>query len=137
MKRAFGKKIEWVEPNVRSTVSVGVPDCKLTVGDEVIPVELKFGKFVKNAFKLEMRPPQIRYHIMSARKGKKTAILFGIPFVGSEEEFMIYIIPGVNCPQDKYLDGGTWQVGTSVTLVSDLAKQINKIMRSAEFWESK
>lgn len=137
VRKAFGKNVEWVEPNVRSSVSVGVPDCRLKIGEEKFEVELKVGKLMKGAFKLDMRPPQVRYHIMGAKKGKKTAIMFAVPFVGSENEFMVYVIPGHACPRDKYVESFPWQVATSIVLPNDFKFSLKTILGSADFWKSK
>lgn len=102
IRAIMGKDVVWVEPNVRSTFGAGVPDCKFKFGSVEIPVELKFWEQNKFGLKCTMRPAQIRYHVMGARKGKRSAILFGVEVPGSNKEFAMYLVPNTKCPKENY-----------------------------------
>lgn len=136
MKAIFKKRVTWVEPNVRSTMGTGIPDCVLDL-DDPLPVELKMWKITKRGLKCPMRPPQIRYHIMNARKGKRSAILFGVPVEGSVNEFGMYMIPGSRCPRKDYeiaLSDCVF-VGMAFDWEVVVSARIEAAVRNRSFWK--
>ena len=136
VRAIMGKNCLWVEPNVKSTVGAGIPDCKFKIGKDEIPVELKCWQRTKKGLKCEMRPAQIRYHVMGARQGKKSAILFCEQIAGSTGEFMMYLVANHNCPQEPYAlrKKDAWLVGTSSDWDDSTRVRIDKILNDKEFW---
>lgn len=133
LKRVMGKDVEWIEPAWGSTV--GRPDCDLLFDEVRYPVELKLWKLTKFGIKCEMRPAQIRYHIMSAKKGLKTAIMFGLPIIGSANEYYVYMTPGRSCPKDNYeVIKDMFLIGTNAQLEKDMKKRIKETLQDERFW---
>jgi len=100
IKSIMGKDILWVEPSFGSTV--GLPDCELRFDGKTFPVELKFWKVTRFGLKCELRPAQIRYHVVSARTKIKTAILFAYALAGSESDYVMYLLSNRKCPKENY-----------------------------------
>lgn len=90
--------LEWVEHGLGGTA--GLPDCNLLCG-ESYPVELKMAhRMASGGYRVEIRPVQIRYHVLAARNGRKTAFLFGVE---KENGMSVYLMPGSYCPLDGKL----------------------------------
>lgn len=102
LRKVLGDDCKWVEPNVRSTIGAGVPDCLIKVGRKEIPVELKYWEVTKKGLNCKMRPSQIRYHVMGHKSGKKSAILFATDVIGSAGEFHMSLVPNSKCPHAPY-----------------------------------
>lgn len=138
VRAIMGKTCTWVEPNVGSTVGAGIPDCKFKLPDGTeVPVELKYWHRTKKGLKCEMRPAQIRYHVMGALKGKRSAILFGLDIVGSAGEFYIYLVPNSKCPQEPYDLKGSHATLVGTSSDWDVANnfKIIEILSDDAFWK--
>lgn len=142
VRYAFLKGIEWVEPAFGS--SPGLPDVNIDIGGGVsIPVELKMwdNKFKskslsESAVVAMMRPAQIRYHIMGARKGKRSAILYSTPIPDSDE-LELFLLNGKHAPVDKLLHdvkSNSVLIGTSEHLPGSIRYFITKILNDEAFW---
>lgn len=76
IKRLWGDGLAWVEQSTGGTV--GVPDVFIPMPDGYrLPVELKFWEMTVKGLRCEVRPSQIRYHVMEARAKRKTAFIVG------------------------------------------------------------
>ena len=137
LKAIMGKDVIWVEPNVRSTVGAGVPDCKLKFGSLEFPIELKFWEQNKLGLKCVMRPAQIRYHVMGAKKGKRSAILFGVDVKGPANEFAMYLIPNTKCPKEPYeiKKSDCAMIGYAYDDETSVKNRIAIALMSEEFWK--
>ena len=92
-------QVQWVEPAFGSTV--GLPDALVKISNVRIPVELKFWDQTsrERRIKAKMRPAQIRYHVMAARNGEQTAILYTLKKLGDvEADFDVFLLCGKYCP---------------------------------------
>lgn len=139
VRKIMGKNCLWVEPNVKSTIGAGVPDCKFVLPDKKeIPVELKYWKRTKLGLKCEIRPAQIRYHVMGARKGNRSAILFGEDVPGSAGEFYMHLVPNTRCPQKPYdlKKKDAWPVGTSSDWDATVNFRIIETLSDERFWNA-
>lgn len=138
VRRVMGKTCLWVEPNVKSTIGAGVPDCRFKVDGKEVPVELKYWHRTKLGVKCEMRPAQIRYHVMGAKKGNRSAILFGIDVPGSAGEFFLYLIPNHKCPKEPYAlkKNDARLVGTSSDWDGAMNFKIVEILSDERFWNA-
>lgn len=135
MRFCFPKGIEWVEPAFGS--SPGLPDVNIDIGGGVaIPVELKMWKMNnKGLLVCEMRPAQIRYHIMGARKQKRSAILFSTPM--NDKELSLFLLNGVYTPKDKLKNDVMEKsvfVGNTTHLHGSIRYFITKTLNSEAFW---
>lgn len=133
----FPKGIEWVEPAFGS--SPGLPDVNIDIGNGLsIPVELKMWKLSKHSKVIaEMRPAQIRYHVMGARKGRRSAILFTTPM--GDKEFNLWLLNGKYAPKDKLkhdVDANMLHVGNTTHLHGSIRYYINKTLNSNELWQA-
>jgi len=156
--------IQWVEPSMGSTI--GLPDMLLKVGKSRIPVELKSWYYRKNQKLIvkskrrdgrkiikkmlpeenrvvaKMRPAQVRYHILSSRRGEKTAIMFSCHIQGIIH-WEVYVIAGKHCPMgDEKIDmSKAVQVGSLRDLqggddsIKASRLKIIKTLSSPSFWE--
>lgn len=135
----FPKGIEWVEPAFGS--SPGLPDVNIDIGGGVaIPVELKMWEYKpkKELLIAPMRPAQIRYHVMGARKGKRSAILFSTPAGNSTEKLSLFLLNGKYAPKNKLLhdiQDNAVHVGYSNHLHGSIRYFITKILNDEAFWE--
>lgn len=133
----YPKGIEWVEPAFGSTP--GLPDVNIDIGNGIsIPVELKMWQHNKRGHLVaEMRPAQIRYHIMGARKGKRSALLYSVPMGLTPTVLELYLLNGKYAPKDKLehdVAKRAVQVGDTTHLHGSIRYFINKILNSTEFW---
>ena len=139
VRAIMGKSCLWVEPNVKSTVGAGIPDCRFVLVDKTeVPVELKYWERTRFGLKCVMRPAQIRYHVMGARKGKRSAILFAEDIKGSAGEFMMYLVPNHKCPKEHYAlkKKDAWLVGTSSDWDASVNFRIIETLSDEKFWNA-
>ena len=93
MKSLFGNKLYWIE-QARGG-SVGFPDALVpNEQDLLLPVELKW----MVAGKAKIRPAQIRFHVVSAAQGRKSALIFGS--FDPQGNLIAFVVAGINCPRD-------------------------------------
>jgi len=102
LKELLGDSLEWVEPG--RGVGAGVPDCKIMLPDNrLLPVELKLWVYRRDGLECKMRPAQIRYHFMTAHRGKgPTAIIY---LVLDADDWKVFLLNGRDVPKDKYKHG--------------------------------
>lgn len=139
VRKIMGKNCLWVEPNVRSTIGAGVPDCRFVLVDKTeIPVELKYWERTKKGLRCDLRPAQIRYHVMGAKKGNRSAILFGTDVPGSTGEFYMYLVSNKNCPKEPYAlkKKDAWLVGTSSDWDAAVNFRIIDVLSDERFWDA-
>lgn len=137
VRLCFPKGVEWVEPAFGS--SPGLPDVNIDVGYGIsIPVELKMWELNKKGnLVAPMRPAQIRYHVMGARKGKRSAILYSLPVAGSSGELELFLLNGKYAPTDKIkhdVISNSTQVGLTCHLFGSIRYFICKTLVRDEFW---
>ena len=137
VRAIMGDDVRWVEPNVRSTVGAGIPDCVFKFGKHEFDIELKFWKYTKFGLKSEMRPAQIRYHVMKARQNHRTAILFGVEVKGSAGEFAMYLVPNTRCPKENYIlkKADCFMIGYAYDNEASVKQRIKNWLLSKEFWK--
>lgn len=139
VKSVMGNDVDWVEPNFGS--SVGRPDAEFHIKGQLLPVELKFwerGGKTKTKIMHNMRPSQIRYHTLTAKKGMKSAILFGVPFFNVDLGFLIYLLAGKYCPTPSTKNFE--HVGPFKLICCNTEQQLAKerivaTLTSKEFWQ--
>lgn len=90
--------VKFIEPTFGS--SVGLPDTEVTVDKKVLPIELKIGSLRGANLIVNLRPSQMRYHIMEAEQNCPTAVMAA---VGERTKFDVMIFAG------KYLESGDYR----------------------------
>lgn len=102
--------------------SVGVPDVDI-LG---VPTELKVWVWDTKGLKADMRPTQIRHHILAAEAGQRTALLIAVFHVLAHEEGdvgpVFYIGPGRLVPRGKRQFRPFVDAARRVTSRADIAK---------------
>jgi hypothetical protein len=149
VQEVMGPDVTWVEPSRGATP--GLPDAQFHIDGVIFPVELKWWWLrSRNRGRLpgrilhDMRPAQIRYHIMSARKGIKTAIMF-VAHAHDSTKTLVYLVAGKYCPKPEHLK---LPMSESFTCTApkkaagffgekpSIAKaRIKAVLQSKEFWE--
>ena len=130
IKRVMGHDVQWVEPSFGS--EIGIPDTVLKFGFADYPVELKWWPVGKaGQLKYHLRPAQIRYHTLAARKGKRTAIMYAVPL--NENNFAVIIIPGKNCKNP--LCSVTELVGFEIEKPDCIYWRLRNLLANKEFWQ--
>lgn len=139
--RFSASELEWVEPTFGS--SFGLPDVRINLLGDKLPVELKCWDETRFGVRHSIRPAQIRYHWLEHRAGRRSAFLvlvrgkkFGVP--------RIVAFSGEHASPDPYPDDVSWMhdVGGFLELATKRQKEQERerllwLLKSNDFWEMK
>ena len=123
--------IQWVEPG-RYGSTIGAADAHLSCGTLAVSLELKIWETTRRGIKCVMRPIQRRWHHMSMRSGKRTAILAHI------KNGQIILVRGDHIPLRDYADDARSGCKDGSLEHSTVFTDLNRLLfdESYEFWLS-
>lgn len=98
LKEVFGKELRWFEHGFGGTA--GIADVNIPLGSGAsLPVELKMWERGLKGIACDVRPSQVRYHVLEALAGRRTAFLVGL---GNGTDFELIAFPGLLVPRERF-----------------------------------
>lgn len=134
-------ELHWTEAGRGGTV--GLPDVSIPVYVRKkglpadawrLPCELKLWKRTRKGVNNHLRPAQIRFHVLEARAGRRTAIMAAVQDY-EDEPFSLVVIPGHACPVEPYEQlRGRWFKGAGAECRSEMKTKLCDLFNSETFW---
>lgn len=125
LRKQWPGSVEWIEPGRGS--SVGHADANLLSKNLRVPTECKFWQVVGGKLLWSIRPAQIRYHMMSAKAGRRTALLYARRSNGVST---LWVFGGHWCPLRKKDHEFIEQ-----SLLVENGNSLLRIFQSEKFWK--